>query len=126
MVIDAKKVINGLRSIKTYLASQAIETTDDFAREGFIESQKDIDDALFLLKEQEHKDRMFHALEDDWKRLKELLKEHEAVDPRVSTAEQRCGHCNKVIEMDGWKACPWCGKRINWESWWKKNEHRQA
>ena len=32
-------------------------------------------DALELLKEQEHKDRMYHALEDDWKRLKELLKE---------------------------------------------------
>ena len=29
------------------------------------------DDALALLKEQEHKDRMFHALEEDWKRLKE-------------------------------------------------------
>ena len=35
-------------------------------------------DALALLKEQEHKDKMFHALEDDWKRLKELLKEQEA------------------------------------------------
>ena len=32
-----------------------------------------------LLKEQEHRDKMFHALEDDWKRLKELLKEHEEV-----------------------------------------------
>ena len=50
---DREKVINGLRSIKTYFASQAIETTDSFAREGFIESQKDIDDALALLKEQE-------------------------------------------------------------------------
>ena len=50
---DRENVINGLRSIKTYLASQAIETTDSFAREGFIESQKDIDDALALLKEQE-------------------------------------------------------------------------
>ena len=30
-------------------------------------------DALALLKEQEHKDRMFHALEEDWKRLKALL-----------------------------------------------------
>jgi len=28
-----------------------------------------------LMKEQEHKDKMFHALEEDWKRLKELLKE---------------------------------------------------
>ncbi len=36
-----------------------------------------IEDILELLKEQEHKDRMFHALEDDWKRLKALLKEQE-------------------------------------------------
>ena len=50
-----------------------------------------------------------------------LLKEQEAVKPRVSTAEQRCGHCNKAIEMDGWKACPWCGKRIDWKGWWEKN-----
>lgn len=53
-----------------------------------------------------------------------LLKEQEAVEPRVSTAEQRCGHCNKVIEMDGWIACPWCGKRIDWKGWWKKNGAR--
>ena len=51
--MDREKVINGLRSIKTYLASQAIESTDDFAREGFIESQRDIDDAIVMLKEQE-------------------------------------------------------------------------
>ena len=50
---DREKVINGLRSIKTYLASQAIETTDSFAREGFIESQRDIDDAIVLMNEQE-------------------------------------------------------------------------
>ena len=50
-----------------------------------------------------------------------LLKEQEAVEPIVSTAEQRCGHCNKVIEMDGWKACPWCGKMIDWKRWWNKN-----
>ena len=53
-----------------------------------------------------------------------LLKEQEAVEPRVSTAEQRCGHCNKVIEMDGWQSCPWCGKRIDWKGWWKKNGTR--
>lgn len=45
-----------------------------------------------------------------------LLKAQEAVKPRVSTVEQRCGNCNKVIEMDGWKACPWCGKPILWEA----------
>ena len=45
-----------------------------------------------------------------------LLKEQEAVKPRISTVEQRCGNCNKVIEMDGWKVCPWCGKPILWEA----------
>ena len=42
-----------------------------------------IDDAISLLKEQEHKDKMFHALEDDWKRLKELLKENESEIERL-------------------------------------------
>ena len=45
-----------------------------------------------------------------------LLKEHDPVKPRVSSVEQRCGNCNKIIEMDGWKACPWCGKPILWEA----------
>lgn len=44
------------------------------------------------------------------------LKEHDPVKPRVSSVEQRCGNCNKIIEMDGWKACPWCGKPILWEA----------
>lgn len=39
---------------------------------------KTIRKAVALLKEQEHKDRMFHALEEDWKRLNGLLKEQEA------------------------------------------------
>ena len=45
-----------------------------------------------------------------------LLKEQEAIKPRVSCVEQRCGNCGKVIEMDGWKVCPWCGKPILWEA----------
>ena len=49
------------------------------------------------------------------------LKEQEAVEPKVSCTEQRCGNCNMVIEMDGWKACPWCGKMIDWERWWNEN-----
>lgn len=52
------------------------------------------------------------------------MKEQEAVKPRVSSVEQRCGNCNKVIEMDGWITCPWCGKPIDWEGWWKKNGTR--
>ena len=50
-----------------------------------------------------------------------FMKEHEAVEPKVSSTEQRCGNCNKVIEMDGWIACPWCGKPIAWNEWWNKN-----
>lgn len=50
-----------------------------------------------------------------------LLKEQEAVMPNVSSVNQRCGNCNKVIEMDGWKTCPWCGKPIDWARWWRKN-----
>lgn len=50
-----------------------------------------------------------------------LLKEHDAVMPRVSSVDQRCGNCNKVIEMDGWKTCPWCGKPIDWARWWREN-----
>lgn len=68
---------------------------------------------LVLLKEQE---QMYYKLEHDWRMCRELLKEQEAVKPRVSSVEQRCGNCNKVIEMDGWKSCPWCGKPILWES----------
>ena len=36
-----------------------------------------------LLKEQEHKDKMYHALEEDWKRLKAMLKEQEAETERL-------------------------------------------
>ena len=61
---------------------------------------------------------------DVLKEILALLTELEAVEPKVSTAEQRCGHCNKVIEMDGWQSCPWCGKRIDWKGWWKKNGTR--
>ena len=42
-----------------------------------------MEDAIAMLKEQEHKDRMFHALEDDWKRLNKLLKEQEAEIERL-------------------------------------------
>ena len=52
---------------------------------------------------------------DVLKEIISMLKEQEAVKPRVSTVEQRCGNCNKVIEMDGWITCPWCGKPIKWE-----------
>ena len=92
---DREKVINGLRSIKTYLASQAIETTDSFAREGFIESQKDIDDALALLKEQE-------AVEPIKKDMVEITARYEY--------DCQCG----APLLVGQPYCADCGRSVKW------------
>ena len=85
-----------------------------------------IDDAISLLKEQEHKDKMFHALEDDWKRLKALLKEQEAVEPKQVDLYGNdewwglvcvCPDCKAEWMSD--KAdthfCPKCGRAVKWE-----------
>ncbi|MBR2556447.1 MAG: hypothetical protein IKE94_16490 [Aeriscardovia sp.] len=82
--------------------------------------------AVSLLKEQEHKDRMFRALEDDWKRLKALLKEQEAVEPKQVDLYGNdewwglvcvCPDCKAEWMSD--KAdthfCPKCGRAVKWE-----------
>ena len=89
--MDREKVIKGLESLRTRLLDVAMQ------------------DRIFVL----DASMVANAIA--------LLKEHDAVEPNVSSTEQRCGNCNKIIEMDGWKVCPWCGKRIDWEGWWKKN-----
>lgn len=53
--MDTDKIINELLSIKTYLSSQAIEATEEDAREAFVEAQKTIDNTIVLLKEHERK-----------------------------------------------------------------------
>lgn len=75
---------------------------------------------LALLKEQEHKDRMYHALEDDWKRLKELLKEQEAVTIK-KTKEHGfgvyggiCPKCRNWIQS-AHSFCGFCGQAVKWE-----------
>lgn len=55
------KVVQGLRDIKTYLECQALEASvhgNDLAREGFIESQGIIRDAITLLKEEKEANNM--------------------------------------------------------------------
>jgi hypothetical protein len=55
-MIDRENIIQDLRSIKTYLASQAAEATKDgniLAKDGLVESQKVIDKVIALMKEQE-------------------------------------------------------------------------
>ena len=56
-----------------------------------------IRDVRELLKEQEHKDRMFHALEDDWK---ELLKEHKEERKRMLSWLSK--FCRHIDNGDKW------------------------
>ena len=75
MIPDREKVIEGLENLRETIRTATQYT---FTSGGICAmNMKRIDNAISLLKEQEHKDRMYHALEDDWKRLKELLKEQE-------------------------------------------------
>ena len=90
--MDREKVINGLRSIKTFFASQAIETTNDFVKLAFYESQKDIDDAI------------------------DLLKEQEAVEPTWRQGKAYCGSCGKRIPLKiGARFCHKCGRSVKWK-----------
>ena len=85
--MDNEKVIKGLYDIGDFVAERiGIERARDFIRT--------IDDAIAMLKEQESKDRMFHALEEDWKLLKELLKEQEARMQCIKGKCRICPHCD--------------------------------
>ena len=53
---------------------------------------------LSILKEQQ---QQIWEFQDQAEYLTYKLNEQKAVKPRVSSVEQRCGNCNKVIEMDG-------------------------
>lgn len=86
---DMEKVIKELKRC-------VLVTTKEYGKQEYVEIPYELyKNALALLKEQEHKDKMFHALEEDWKRLRALLKEQENARKR-----------NPVI------VCPHCGKRV--------------
>ena len=100
------------------LAASRRDNTWVFVRKDIVE------DAITLLKEQEHKDRMFHALEEDWKMV---LKEQEAIllenqhkpygistnanSPWIS----RCPRCGKKVEGKQTRFCKYCGQAVKWE-----------
>ena len=94
--------------------SKTVKTVKEYNEDAPIKiSLECIEDILELLKEQEHKDRMYRALEDDWKRLKELQKEQEAVKPTWGRGKPFCGACG--LRIRGGKFCSECGKPIAWE-----------
>ena len=64
---DREKVRGGLLAIKTYLNSQAIEAKGEIVREAFMESARNIDDALSLLKEHEVRELTI----EEWRKWKE-------------------------------------------------------
>ena len=65
-------------------------------------------DAIELLKEQEHKDRMFHALEEDWKMV---VKEQEAKTGHWNGPE--CSCCHAILEKRcRFEYCPHCGAKM--------------
>ena len=119
--MDRDKVIKGIRKCLSH--KPCSENGCPYENECAVEHLNDplLRDALALLKEQQ---QQIWEIQDQVEYLTDKLKEQEAVKPKVSCTEQRCGHCNKVIEMDGWQSCPWCGKRIDWKGWLKKNGTR--
>lgn len=90
---DREKVIEGLENLRETIRNATQYT---FTSGGICAmNMKRIDNAIELLKEQEHKDRMYHALEDDWKRLKELLKEQKET---IENREQEIRDKNKRLK----------------------------
>ena len=78
MMPDREKVIKGLECHQIDTDHRINCTDCPYHCDEFMNGLNELhNDALELLKEQEHKDKIFHALEEDWKRLKALLKEQE-------------------------------------------------
>lgn len=91
VMTDREKVIKGLEiqldDLQKYADSDEILTL----------TQEQAKEIVALLKEQEYKDRMFHALEDDWKAmLKEQDEEHRRL---LSWLGKFCRH---IDNGDAW------------------------
>ena len=105
--MDREKVIKGLELIIWEVDHNSM----------WLPGEDDIRDAIALLKEQEHKDKMFHALEDDWKRLKELLKEQETILEMACKVIGYSGLCNTELCTEH---CDTNGKYKCVERWLEK------
>ena len=101
-------VIDALLGIKSYFASRTIEAINDkneIERISFLASQKHIDNAIELLKEQEV-----------------LEKRNEPIEPIKPEELWICGACGEgTVGWDDWigddtryNYCPICGKAVKW------------
>ena len=125
---DREKVAKDLTDIGSWIAGRVgFEQAKNFLHT--------IDDAVALIKEQENLGtELTNAVELIHKkneRIEKLLKEQEAVEPVTESSVYDpdtwffvCGSCKKGVISPGDKFCPWCGKRIDWKGWWKKNGTR--
>ena len=89
---DINEVVQNLRNIKTYLQGQAIEASA--AREALIESQKCIDDALELLKEQKHGQWTTHRTQQHHG---EWYCDQCGYEPTVFEATPYCPNCGAIM-----------------------------
>lgn len=103
---DIKETIQGLYSLKTYLASKAIEEAIEGngpARESLIGMQKVVDSAVNMLKEQEAV-----LLKDQHKNGGHIINAN-------SPWKSRCPRCGKKIEGRQTRFCKYCGQGVRWE-----------
>ena len=106
-MIDAEKVIRGLQDIKTYLASQAEEAEkvgNDLAKEGHIESQKDIIDAITLIK-------CGQPIKGHWE-----VRKRQRTYTGTPYIKYRCSVCGEWVDQyENSAFCPFCGADMRGE-----------
>ena len=138
--MDRKEVIQNLQGIKSYLVAKSFEKSSipkealEITKVAFMESIKTIDCTINLLREQEETIKnLEQEIRDKNIRLKEraeqvdsMLKEKEAIEPRLDAncvRIFRCGVCGEYVgfidsdtgdhnEQDNY--CRNCGKAVKW------------
>ncbi len=105
-----EEVISHLQIMHTW-AAFALEKGQGFFERQHYENIMDWTlEAVDALTEQEHKDKMYHALEEDWKAL---LKEQEPVEPLTYYDLFICPVCKNAL-FRGQKFCYECGRAVKW------------
>ncbi len=96
---NRKSVVSALKELKSYLASQSTKTIDFWEIDQCLNGQKNIDNAIELLDEQE-------ARHGNW------LTIWQEDDPYTSTYA-RCSVCNMVSKRPIGEYCKWCGAKMD-------------
>lgn len=75
-------------------------------------------DALALLKEQreqiKNRDESLEKAREEIKWLRGMLKEQEAVKPKIDAFGHPCCPKCKILVYETWEFCPHCGQAVKW------------